>query len=54
MIRDRCLLWLITIAMAVLLVAQLIGGAMLAHWQSQDEKLSRPDPAVVRLLAPDK
>jgi len=51
MINDRSLLRFIIAALAMLIVLQVVGSGMLAHWQAQDEKLSQPDPAVGRLLA---
>ncbi len=54
MTHDRFILWSIIVVLGLLIVAQVAGNGMLAHWQAQDEKLSHPDPAYLRMLAADK
>ena len=49
---NRFALRAIVAALTLLLLAQVIGGEMLAHWQAQGDAMAQPNPAAVRLLAP--
>lgn len=54
MIRDRYLLRLIITALGLLIVAQIVGQGLMNHWRAQDDRLSQPDPAYLRMPADHK
>lgn len=51
MIRDRYLVWLIIMALALMMIGELIGVGMMNHWKAQGDRLAQPDPNVVRQLS---